>query len=180
MAKCETLAVYTCEKCGKRYLNEYAANKCCAPSHCSVCGCETPKYILKCDLCREKELYAKAKKMTLKEYEDQHPDLMLFYNDEYFDGIDALTDYCLYHEISVPEYVYGTEIVYGEIDVDNVLESIEENLNCEDCSFSNKARSEFEAFAKHWNKIHKLSCFNVDESIVVLIPPEEREGTQYD
>lgn len=180
MAIKERVDIFTCEKCGKKYLNEKAADKCCAPYHCSVCGCETPKYILKCDSCRDKEQYEKAQKLTLKEYEEKFPDHMLYDGDRFFYGIDDLVEHYEYNDFPIPEYVYGTQIEYGELDPSEILAHIEEELDCEDVSFDKEAYTEFENFAKQWNPKHRISCFHADYGTVVLIPPEERKGVQYD
>lgn len=68
MATKKTMDIWFCDKCGKGYTSEYAANICCKQYHCSVCGVETPRYITKCDSCRDKELFEKAQKMTWEEY----------------------------------------------------------------------------------------------------------------
>lgn len=62
MATKRTMDIWFCDKCGKGYASEYAASICCKQYHCSVCGIETPRYITKCDSCRNKELFEKAQK----------------------------------------------------------------------------------------------------------------------
>lgn len=175
MAIKERVDIFTCEKCGKKYLNEKVADKCCAPYHCSVCGCETPKYILKCDSCRDKEQYEKAHKLTLKEYEEKFPDHMLYDGDRFFYDIDELIDHYTDNDAPIPDYVYGTQIEYGTLDTSEILAHIEEELDCEDISFDKDAYIEFENFAKQWNAKHRISCFHVDYGTVILIPSEERE-----
>lgn len=54
-----TIRAYKCETCGKVYTDEYVANICCKQYHCEVCGCETPKYWLMCNACRDKRDFDK-------------------------------------------------------------------------------------------------------------------------
>lgn len=92
MATKRTMDIWFCDKCGKGYASEYAASICCKQYHCSVCGIETPRYITKCDSCRNKELFEKAQKMTWEEYEEKFPGNMLYWNDEFYSDLGDLLD----------------------------------------------------------------------------------------
>lgn len=180
MATKKNVDIFICETCGKMYLNERAAENCCAPYHCSVCGKETPRYILKCNSCSSKEKYEAARKLTLEEYEKEFPGCMLYDGNDYFADMEELIDHYQYNDSPIPNYVYGTFRVYGEIDPDEVLEGIEQELDCEDLAFDKEAYEEFRAFAKQWNEKHKIYCYYSDEKVVVLISPDILEENNHD
>lgn len=171
MAIKRTLDTYTCEKCGRIYLNEQKAVDCCAPYHCECCGRETPRYILKCETCRRKEKYEKARKLTIQEYESEFPGYMLYDGSDFFADLDELVDHYEYNDCPLPMYVFGTFRVYGQLSPFAILKEIEDELDCEDLMFDQAAYDEFRAFAKTWNERHEIYCYHPCEDIVVLIPP---------
>ena len=169
--------LFRCDKCGKLYTQALAADMCCKQYCCEKCGAETPKYIVKCDACHEKDMFEKAVKLTAEEYEKQCPGYPLARGDEnYFDDWDELIEECNVNGCPIPEYVNGTFRVYGCIDPDQVLQHIEEELNCEDLAFSQEAYNEFREFARKWNEEHKIYCYYPDSKTIVFVPDEVREN----
>lgn len=175
MATERMVKLWACDKCGKLYQDKYVADICCKQYHCEICGKETPRYMLKCNSCQEKARFEKAKKMTPEEYEATCPGNMVFWEDEYYASVDELLERLADEGMSLgdlPKYCYGTTRVYMRLESGEILEHIEEEIDCEDLHFSDEAYKEFKEFAAKWNEKHEEYCFFCDDEIVILIPEE--------
>lgn len=169
MATKKTMDIWFCDKCGKGYTSEYAANICCKQYHCSVCGVETPRYITKCDLCRDKELFEKAQKMTWEEYLEKSSGNMLYWNDEFYADLGDLLDASESGGFDVPDYVFGTYRDYLRLDAERHIAELIDEFDCDGVYFDNAGVKEFVEFANAWNKKYEEYCFRPDTSIVVLV-----------
>lgn len=175
MATRKTMDIWFCDKCGKGYTSEYTANICCKQYHCSVCGAETPRYITKCDSCREKVFFEKAQKITWDEYKEKYPYNMIFWNDEFYEDLGALLDSCEFYGLNVPEYVFGTYRDYLRLDPESYIKELIDEFDCDGVYFNSDGIKEFVAFANDWNKKYEEYCFRQNTSIVVLVPESYRK-----
>lgn len=168
---------YQCEKCGKVFIKEELAECCCKEYVCAVCGRKTNKYVTKCEECKEKEYYDKARKLTYDKYWDEFKTEGVFYGDDYYNSLDELVEQLaeMQDEVEIPKYVWGARRVVVGIDVDSAMERALEEAY-EDAEFSSKGRAELYEFAKEWNEEYGLECFERDNSIVVYVPEEYRES----
>jgi len=164
------IKAWKCDTCGKIYTDERVAGGCCKQYHCETCGCETPKYRLMCDSCRDKRDYDKATKMSYAEYCEKFPNNMICIGDDFYSELEEIVDE-FYDKGDAPEYCWGTEKIDVEIDPDSVLQDLLENSNCEDLEFDNEAYKEFKEFAKNWNEKYGVSYF-VQTNIVIPITEE--------
>jgi len=180
MAIKKTIRVFACEKCGQNYTSEHTANICCKQYYCEVCGSETEKYHLKCPSCHEKDVYEKAKKMTIEEYEKLYPDNMIFHNDKYFSDVEELLESYSGNDSELPEYCYGTTLLTMKFDPDNSLIQAEEDADCEDFVFPKEAYKELREFAEEWNKKYERDYFFYDSEIIILIPEDVRNEHKND
>lgn len=169
----KTIDVFVCGKCGKMYVNEQAAENCCKQYYCSVCGKPVPKYFTKCDECREKEIFEKAKKYTKEEYERLFPDNMVCLgDDEFFDSVDEAIECCEEEERNAPEYLYGTTLIEAKVDADRALTDAEEEADIEDAYFPDKARKEFFDFVNAWNKENSYYGYAKDSGTIIVLSKE--------
>jgi hypothetical protein len=172
MATETTIKAWKCEKCGKIYTDKHAAETCCKQYHCEICGCETPRYRLKCEPCFEKCKYDKATKITLSEWQEKNADNMVFYNDIFYCSVDDMLE-SLYDDgiDDLPTYCWGTDKFPMIVDADYAMECAEENTDCEDLSFSDSAREELREFVDKWNEKYGEYYFTVNDT-VILIPED--------
>lgn len=161
---------------------------------CELCGEIMPRGRLKHDceqqkiidrqkeLEKERKLFAKAIKLTPKAYEDQYPGYMVYHNDRYYydveDLIENLWGRCEREDL--PTYCFGTTKDSMCLDADYILTSAEENVDCEDLSFSSKGREELKAFLKDWNEKYSEYYYYPNENVVIIIPEDLLEEQRSD
>ena len=165
MATKRTMDIWFCDKCGKGYASEYAASICCKQYHCSICGIETPRYITKCDSCRNKELFEKAQKMTWEEYEEKFPGNMLYWNDEFYSDLGDLLDASEFGGFDVPDYVFGTYRDYLRLDPETHIAELIDEFDLRDriiiSSFNHFSVMRFKALAP------EMKCGFLEESRII-------------
>jgi hypothetical protein len=164
--------VYQCPICGKVYLNEESADRCCEPKKCA-CGEIVSIYRTQCDSCNKLELkrwanekYEKAPKMTVAEYIEKFPNNGVFVGENYYDDID----YAIESNEGEDFVMYGSEETYCILDTENMIESALEDAH-EDAEFDADALAELEEFITQWNEKHRLLCYS--ETNLVILPDKE-------
>ena len=170
---------WKCEKCGKAYLNKAATDDCCKKKpetkhNCRVCGCEVKYPLLICGPCRDKERFAKAKKVKYSEYEigclwDES-------KDEYFDSKESLEEKYIDDAVEgsvapeFPTWCFGCQEILFVIDIDCAIERAEEEMY-EDFEAKREAvgYEELFDFVKEWNQKQTAKSYQVDYKTVVLL-----------
>lgn len=170
------LKAWKCNNCGHAYTDERMASVCCKQYHCETCGCETHKYYLECDSCKEQRDYAKATKMSYAEYCEKFPKNMICFGENFYSELEELVDefYDEENMENIPEYCWGTEELEIKIDADSVLDSLINDCAWEDAEFDDGAYKEFRKFADEWNKKYSISYF-MQTNIAIPITEEFKE-----
>ena len=162
------IKAYKCEKCGNAYLHNELADNCCKPKHCEDCGAELPHkwYMTVCESCKTKRDFNRGKVLTMGEFLlSEYKDNMVCYNDEYYMAIDecleSLYDTLEDEELEEINYVKATNKITHELNVDNLIEELECETNCEeDISVDKQGVKELEDFLKLWNEKYHLTTYN--------------------
>lgn len=166
-------SLFRCGKCGLIYSNEEAAEKCCKPLICSVCGREICQekgkkeayYInpLRCRDCYEKDRIAKQEVWTQEHWEEMNKQQdwkygYIYVNDTFYDGIDeAVSDLaCIglsFEEIKDSLFYVCETLPVPKLDMDQALENAEERMCLEDYDSDRiwKDLDELRTFMDNWN-----------------------------
>ena len=173
MAINKMIKVYECEKCGHEYSFEHVAETCCKQYYCDTCGAETAKYMHRCENCREREIFEKAEKISVEEYEQRYPSHMIFCEERYFEDINELIEYYSDSDETIPEYCYGTTCHYMKLDVDEIISSMIQEADCKDINnIDDRGYMELNEFANVWNNKYQEDYYYIDETIAIIIPNE--------
>nr|WP_312985404.1 hypothetical protein [Clostridioides sp.] len=120
----------------------------------------------KCAECKEKNRFRKAKKVSLKDYEEEY----IYDNirDEYYPS-DELSEQ--YESDQVPKYVYGCDPIRLSLDMYSIVENecvdnhFEDAFSCIDSG----AIRELQEMVDKWCKEEGVSSCHVDWNTVVLL-----------
>jgi hypothetical protein len=163
---------YQCPVCGKVYLNEESADRCCEPKRCA-CGEIVSIYRTQCDTCSKleskrwaNEKYEKAPKITVAEYIEKFPNNGVFVGVNYYDDID----YAIESNEGEDFVMYGSEEMYITLSTENMLEQALEDAY-EDAEFDADAIDELNDFIEKWNEKHRLLCYQ--ESNLIILTEEK-------
>lgn len=172
--KVVNLKGYMCDKCGKIYTDKYIAEICCKQYYCEDCGKPTPKYIMRCDECKEKYIYNRATKMTYEEYIKKYPDYPVWGIEDTGECYWELEDYIEHivneTEPPYPIYCFGSTKERLEIDIENVIEDI--NIDMEDgCGI--EPDKELRDFINKWNEKNGRDIYHCDTNTIILIDWED-------
>jgi len=173
--------VFYCTSCRIVHRTKDGAESCCKPSLCKDCGKELPQktYSLQCDTCKmpewhrkDREIYQKAKKVKLEDYEGSH----VVIGDDYV-SVDELEEQLSYrwsYGDELPRFAHGTTQTTSvtPFDVADVMEQFTqeayEDFDYKDLLGLDDLQKAIEAFHEinknHWaNRTH-----NWDGETVVL------------
>ena len=169
--------VWKCVKCGSYYHNITAADDCCREKPpkviktCRVCQCEVDEYRTVCQICLEKERFAKAKKVKYSEYKGDY--LWDENKDEYFNDKEALQD--KYDDdaddagtiAEYPTWCYGCTATLFSIDIDSAIENATEDMY-EDFNDIEDEKG-LQDFVKEWNAKQTGKSYDSDYKTVVML-----------
>ena len=173
------IKVWKCEKCGNYYLSKTAADDCCKETPepvkktCRACGCEVDNYQLICQICLNRERFAKAKKVKYSEYEVEY--LWDENQEKYFPGKGELEEQ-YYEDVDdeefrlnpeMPTWCYGCTAKPFEIDIESAIESAEKEMYDDFDDITDK--QELRDFVKAWNAKQSGESYESDYGIVVLL-----------
>lgn len=165
-----------CGKCRSvRHTREIAA-QCCEPYSCRHCGAETPRYWLICDTCRakrdatkEREMFDKAKKVPIAEYDFSHVCRTPYGGDGEYMDVDHAID-----EAEAGDLTYAWACVpqpWPRLDAVHVLEGPLEEYH-EDAIDSLDVEG-LQSQLDDWvEKQGESNCFMSDPSRVVILKPD--------
>jgi hypothetical protein len=168
------IEAYKCEKCSQLYYNESSAINCCKSGNCNSCGKEISQYRSECDECIKKQKFKSATKYTYEQYVKEFPDNYIFYNDKYYRDIEELSEdiyeYDCEDKVEFPKYVYGTNEIIIDIDIENVICNAEEDSDVEDFEFNNT--KELIDFVNKWNKNNSQKTYAMTYNKVIYVSKE--------
>lgn len=178
----EKVEVYKCSRCGTHFKTFKAAQDCCKDRYCELCGAVLPKnhLYLWCDKCREAHKYDDYKHMSIKEYEEEYPDYMVCYGDNYYTSVDDCLEY-LYGDLTDEEwdnlhFIMGTTRSTVDIDIEYAVESAEEDF--EDELFDRTGLDELYSYVNEWNKKNGVPVY-YEAKILIDIPDEVKAEYNY-
>ena len=160
------VSIHICVDCGGVWPNLESAEKCCAKYFCKHCNKELPKYHTICNDCRRQERYEKADKITEWDgwvYLDD-----MGYDDGFFESVDALIEYCIVTDTSIPKWAYTCVKERHLLDIDTALEMMVEEA-FEGAFDYLVDREELIAFVNEWNKKQDIVSYWPNFNCAVLI-----------
>jgi hypothetical protein len=120
----------------------------------------------KCAECKENDRFDRAKKINLKDYEEDY--LYDHMKDEYY-AVDEISEQ--YESNQVPRYVYGCDPIRLFLDIYSIVESECVDNHFEDafaCIDSGAIR-ELQEMVDKWCKEEGVTSYHVDWNTVVLL-----------
>lgn len=180
---------YQCDKCEAAFFNQDAADRhCCTHDrHCEDCGAllKPEYYYAVCDSCRakrevnrESERFAKARKLTVAEYEKEFPGHMYTDGDEvYACEADYVADEIADRTDKYPTYVWGTKREEIKLNADSIILMLVEHDNAyEGYEVSDLEIAEIRKFVEQFNEKYTDYSFFTNYNVAVLIPEPQKEG----
>ena len=180
---------YQCDKCKKAFFDQDAADGhyCTHDQHCEDCGVllKPEHYYTVCDSCRAKreskkeaERFAKARKLTVAEYEKEFPGCLYSDGDDkYAYEADSVADEIAERTDKYPIYVWGTKQEEINLNADSIIQMLEEHDNAyEDYEVSKDAIEEIREFVEQFNEEHADHSFFTNYNVAVLMPEPPQAG----
>lgn len=182
MAIKTVMRAWKCPKCGKLYMREEWANKCCQEYFCEVCGKSVPKYRLKCAACSEKAKFEKAEKITEQQWRDKYSNkfhMVSFDGEHYFDSIESFKEDWAEEQyldegedVTYPEHIWDTEEIPIIIDTGWIIEHTIENSEYEDFEFDDVGVKELTDYINNWNKKYGKEGYSISYKTAILLDKE--------
>ena len=150
----KSVEMWCCDKCGKVWNGELAAEICCKEYWCEKCGEKTEQFKLICEKCAMEKDFEEGERIDIEDY-----DLDVYWWDgEYKYGLDCLED---------REWVYGVDEFETSIDWRSVLDSVVDDVGFE--CFEDKAYDEMKEFCEKWSEKWKRKYYVVNYGKIVVL-----------
>lgn len=141
-------------------------------------GMEWITKINKCKYCIEKELYEKAEKIALKDYQEDYlydPNIEV-----YFPSIRELKDYYKDVNRELPKYIWGCYKLYLNLNMRDIVENelVDNHYENAFSEIREKSLNDLQCIVDLWTKAQNLVSYHQDTNIVVLLE-ETQELNEY-
>lgn len=176
--QCYSPKVYACADAVAHETARKAAEKCCVPPTCSVCGVEVSRPWTMCAKHREQAKLARAKPVPASEWKDivYHPDLLFGMGEPgYSWSVDDFKDnwaegFCHYEEPqrALPAYCWPCEAQTLRLDPDSLLENAVDDMH-EDASSEIVGADDLICFIEAWNAKQTCKSWYPDYSRVIVL-----------
>lgn len=181
--QCYSPKVYACAEPQAHEAAQKAAEKCCAPTHCTGCGVEVEKYWTACSSCREKNALRRATRILARDYHGpveydgmsgswgegysgDTDELLQAWEDEYWVEIGP--------QVSPPAYCWPCTSQPLRLDAESLLGQAVDGMH-EDAADEIVDADELVAFIEAWNAKQTCRSWYPDRSRVVVLNQEKFE-----
>ena len=163
--------LYECGKCKKVYYDKEFAEKCCQPRYCETCGVEIKPYFFKCEPCRYKQMFDKAK---LVEFDGG-----LAYDivgDKYYEDLDVVEED--YEPGQAPEFLFACTPYKPQLDPKSIVDDLYEQVGDPTIEIELVDVHQIESFIERWNAKQKVGWYepNYKQKVRRVDAYEEKGG----
>lgn len=176
--RCYSPRVYACAEPQAHEAAQKAAEKCCAPVHCSGCGVEVGSPWTACSSCREKNRLRRATPVPASEWPDpvEHEGMQGSWGEGYSGDTDELLQAWEEEELPVPPPAYCWPCTSRPLalNADHMLESTVDDMH-EEAMDQIVDADEVYAFVGAWNAKQTCKTWYPDYSCAVVLDRERFE-----
>lgn len=133
------------------------------------CGNKRLEYRTLCDGCLEKSRFEKAKKINIKDYQDNF--IYDINTERYFQDIDDLEEYYEDEEMELPDYVYGCVAIEFNLDMYGIVQDELLDNHFEDAYdfVDMDSLNNLQKIVDEWTKAQGIVSYEKDYNLAILL-----------